>query len=118
MNGLWTLLGSPFGIVLLPAAIVAVVMLAAVVSRIRRAVRIRHQRLPLRTVLRGTGPSEAIPDGDLGADALAMVCRFCSTGRGLCACAGHCGRQGCRGTAIVIDLASALQRITREGRRG
>ena len=35
-----------------------------------------------------------------------------------CICAGHCGHRYCKGTPVVYDLAGALERITRDGRRG
>jgi hypothetical protein len=76
----------------------------------------RHKRAPLPRRIPAciTAPDDALLDGDPGGDALAMVCRLCTTGHGRCSCAGHCGRQSCRGGRIHTDLSGALLRITQE----
>jgi hypothetical protein len=51
---------------------------------------------------------------------LLHACGPCTGVRGAstCICAGNCGHPRCQGTAVACDLAGALQRITRGGRRG
>lgn len=90
-------------------------MLGAALIRTYQALRRRRSKpAPV------TGPKIGdVPDVSR-ADLLALACGPCNSvpGTRTCICAGHCGRQGCRGAAVVIDMASALQRITREARRG
>jgi hypothetical protein len=90
---------------------IAGVLLAAWANSARR----RRAPLPRRIPARITAPNDALLDGDLGNDTLAMVCRRCNTGHGICSCAGHCGRQACRGGHVDRDLSGALLRITQEG---
>lgn len=50
----------------------------------------------------------------------ALACGVCTAvpAAYLCRCAGNCGSPRCQAGAVIYDMASALERITREGRRG